>query len=164
MLVMIQHLQHANPARIWLRERFQTSLRLVSGRLIVIRFDLASCGREGIWDADKVMTHFDPTFLVDKEDDFGEYLSIASCIAAVLNQRMQLEADEILSHLKMSFSILDALQAEDYAAAYLLTGTLGMRLLPYEPRASAIWSGWVDRVFEHIKSASGPEFGLDVVI
>ena len=161
---MDQYLRDANPARIWLREQFQTSLRLVSGRLIVVRFDLASCGRKGIWDADKIMTYFDPTFLVDKEDDFGEYLAIASTVAHVLNEKMALEAEEILSHLKMSFLILDALQAEDYEEAYLLSGKLAVRLLPYDPRASNIWSDWIEKVFVHIKSASGPEYGVDSVM
>jgi hypothetical protein len=164
MLVMIQYLQHANPARIWLREQFQTSLRLVSGRLIVIRFDLASCGREGIWDADKIMTYFDPTFLVDKEDDYGEYLSIASTVADVLNQRMELEAAEILAQIKISFSILDALRCQFYRTAYAETAHLAQRLLPYDPRASQIWSSWIDTVFEHIKSDNEPGYGLDTLI
>lgn len=162
---MLEFLQDTNPATIWLRERFSTSLRLVGGKLIVVRFYLYECAPDGFkWDADKVITHCTPEFLVDIEDNFGEYLSLASTVADVLNERMQLQTDVILAQVKMSFAILDALSADDYKDAHMLTGELGKSLLLYDPRASDVWSGWFELVFQTIDSHNKPGFGPDVVI
>ena len=153
---MIQLLRNTNPAKIWLREKFETSLRLVNGRLIVLRFDLASCGTTDglIWDADKVSAQFD---LVDDP-------SIASSIADTLNEKMELEAAEILQQIKMSFLILDALEAEDISMAARGLSDLCDRLESYKPRALKIWSQWIRNVMHVIKSANDPEYGLDTVV
>lgn len=162
---MLKHLEDTNPSRIWLREKFQTSLRLVSGDTIVIRFHLTECIPGGFrWDAEKVVAHFDPSILADKETEYGEYLSIVATIAGVLNEKMMLEAEEVMSQVKMSFAILDALKVSDRDGAYLLTASLGVKLLAYDPRASTVWSNWLEFIFRYLGSDNMPEYGLDVVV
>ena len=163
---MIQTLRDTNPAGIWLREKFQISLRLVNGRLIVLRFDLASCGTTDglIWDADKVTKHYGSFILADDLLVTEKHLSIASTIAEVLNEKMELEAEEILRQIKMSFTILDALEADDYVTACDLTTKLIDRLKPYDPRAYNIWRQWVGNVFHVVRTAISPENGQDTVI
>jgi len=163
---MIQILRETNPAKIWLREKFQISLRLVNGRLIVIRFDLASCGTTDglIWDADKVWKHCGDSILADDPLITEKHLSIASTIADVLNEKMEVEAAEILGQIKMSFLILDALETQDYGTACLLINQLIERLKPYDPRAYEMWRRWIGNVFHIVRTAISPENGSDTTI
>lgn len=150
---MIQTLRETNPASIWLREKFQVSLRLLTGRLIVLRFDLASCGTTDglIWDADKVAEHF----------GLGD---TASVVADTLNEKMEIEAAEILRQIKMSFLVLDALEAYDLLTASKELSDLCGKLESYKPRALDIWGPWISKILHVIRSANEPELGLDTVI
>ncbi len=163
---MISYLRDTNPAGIWLREKFQISLRLVNGRLIVLRFDLPSCCiTDGfIWDADKVTKHFADSILVDDVVTVEKYLSTASVIADTLNEKMELEAEEILGQIKMSFLILDALETYDWLTASKKLSDLCDRLESYKPRAHEVWAQWIRNILHIIRSANKPEDGLDTVI
>ena len=152
---MIQTLRETNPAKVWLREKFEVSLRLVQGQLIVVRFDLAS--NEFKWDTDKVIAHIGPTFL-------AETTSIASTIAHVLNEKMEMEAMEILQQIKMSFLILDALSIRDYKTTCLLIDRLVNRLKPYDPRAYDVWRPWIGDVVDIVNAAMPPENDSDTAI
>lgn len=162
---MLQQLRNTNPAKVWLHERFQTSLRLASGQYILVRFDLGSCGPQGFrFDADEIVKRYDPGVLADKEADFGEYLSVAATIADTLNQKIQLEADSALGHIRLSFDILDALSCKDYITANLMTGCLAESLLYYNPRAKDVWGDWLQIVLDIAKpSGDKSGFGVDTV-
>lgn len=160
---MLQQLRDSNPAKKWLYERFQTSLRLASGQHIVVRFDLGSCGPRGFrFDAEEIVKRYDSGILVDKEADYGEYLNVAATIAATLNERIQLEVDTVLGHIRMSFDILDALSCKNYSAANLLVADMALRLLSYNPRANDVWGDWLQAVLNIAKPPYGmPESGMD---
>lgn len=164
--MMIQYLTNTNPAGKWLQGKFQTSLRLVNGQLIVLRFDVASCGTQGFkWTADKVIAKFDPTTLVDKETDYGEYLSMASTIADVLNQKMQLVANDVLEQVRMSLDVLGALSLGDRLSAYVLAVRLTNRLLIYSPESDRIWSAWIENVIDYAKPEIPPNApGINIII
>lgn len=164
---MLQQLRDSNPAKTWLYERFQTSLRLATGQHIVVRFDLGSCGPKGFrFDADEIVKRYDPGILVDKEADFGEYLNVAATIAATLNEKIQLEVDTVLAHIRTSFDVLDALSCKDRASANLLMTDLALSLLPYNPRAKEIWMDWLDKASHYADTISGsePGFGVDTLM
>lgn len=136
---MIQHILDTNPAHIWLREQFEVSLELINGHLIVTRFGLDECAPGGFqWDTDKLREYCGMATL----DDIGGS-SIVESIADVLNDKMHLEATEVLGHIKVSFVILDALRVQDYVTAYHMTIGLARRLLAYDPRASEVWADWI---------------------
>jgi hypothetical protein len=132
----------------------------------MVRFDLGSCGPKGFkFDADEIIRRYDPGILVDKETDFGEYLNVAATIAATLNERIQLEADSVLGHLKLSFDILDALSSQNNTATNLLVGELALRLLSYNPRAKDVWGDWLQTVLDIAKPPGNkPGSGVDTLM
>lgn len=163
---MLQQLRDSNPAKTWLYERFQTSLRLANGQYIVVRFDLGSCGPKGFrFDAEEIVKRYNSGILVDKEANFGEYLNVAATIAATLNEKIQLEADIVLGHIKTSFDILDALSCKDYVVANLLGGEMALRLISYNPRAADVWGSWLQAVLDVTKSSGNkPGSGADTLM
>ena len=163
---MLYQLRTTNPASKWLREKFWTTLMLANGHQITLWFDLASCGKEGYkWDADKVITRLDPTFLVDKETEFGEYLSLASTVADVLNQRMDIISKDVMGHARESLRILEAISAENKTVAYLKTVALASRLVAYGSIANTIWGDWIAKVAEFTKPQNPPNtLGINVIL
>ncbi len=136
-----QRLYDSNPAKIWLRERFEISMELANGHHIVTRFHLDECAPGGFqWGADKLSAFMDPGIL--------PYVGNLHVIADVLNERMHSEATKILGHVQMSFSILDALHTQDYQPAYQVAIHLTHRLLPYDPRSSDIWANWIKETID----------------
>lgn len=162
----LQPLREWNPAKLWLREQFQTSIRLVNGHLIVVRFDIVSASTF----TGNVVDHNMGRYLLD--DDMKDhvrknpsgaeyYADICGAIADSLNDKMRMMRDTVLGHSKMTFKILDALSSGDNASAYALTLNLGAELLDFEPRASKVWGGWVDEILKIVKLGNGPGFNSD---
>ena len=167
---LLQHLRDANPGpNVWLRDKFQTSLRLVNGHHIVVRFDLASCGTEGyMFDAGKVALLYGDLILGDNQDLLEDSLAISiryehtcGAIADTLNEKMQLVANGVLGHIRTSFDILDALSLPDYRTAGQLVNQLAIALDDYNPQGKKVWSPWIVKVCGIIASGTLPGFGVD---
>jgi hypothetical protein len=164
---MLPLLRETNPAKIWLREKFQTSLSLVNEQHIVIRFDLASCGSLGfIFDTDKVMKFYGDVVLADKgiPMSYEEHTSICSAIADTLNDKMQLVANDVLGHIRMSFDVLDALSGNDDVIAYQTLGQLATDLMTYNPQATKLWSPWCNKVCDMIEARNEPGFDVEFLM
>lgn len=144
-------LRQTNPARLWLREKFQTDLQLASGHHIVVRFDLPSTGVTGYrFDAEAVISLCGEHILADIDKDYGEYLNVASTIADVLNQKVDAEAKRVLGEVRMSLSLLDALDAEDWMGAALILEGLTDSLICHGEHANRIWGSWVNLAVEYV--------------
>lgn len=162
---MVHFLEDTNPAPVWLQEKFKTVLQLANGHIVVVKFNVTSCDSEGYnFDTEAVLSHFGNAILADKETAYGDYLSIASTIAHVLNTRMVEIAEEVISHVDLSLKILARISSQNYAEAYLLTVKLSKRLLAFGDHADNIWASWLWKVVQTLKSEGGMEFGVNVAI
>lgn len=132
---------------------------MASGHLIVVRFDLNSCGyTQGYkFDADKVLTHYSEGILGANK------LEVAEALAAALNEKMAMCANEILGHARESYSILDALDIGALDLAYWQALRLAENLQGYEPRAGEIWGNWIEKVIEYAVTQNRSDYpDLDV--
>ena len=171
---LLQHLRDTNPGpNVWLRDKFQTSLCLVNGHHIVIRFDLASCGTEGyIFDVDKVALLYGHVILDADErervktlqEQQLDYEHVCGAIADTLNEKMQIVANGALGHIRTSFDILDALSLPDYRTAGQLIRQLAIDLDEYNPQAKKVWSLWITKVCGIIASGTLPGFDVDFLM
>jgi len=143
-----------NPAQIWLAERFAVNLPLVSGRLIVVRFDLNSSGEDGYrFNEQNVERQFGQMILGDRKDiHLEDYLSTCDSIAHVLNERIDAVALDCLGHARQSLILLDALDNGDRYGAKSTGIVLGTKLLDYGTHADRIWGNWLESVAEHLNS------------
>ncbi len=137
---MLQNLKDTNPYRVWLDERFQTNLDLVNGKQIVVRFEVNS--RPYIFDAETVIKEFGDGMLAD--------IKIASTIAEVLNQKMDIVIDEVARQCMWARAVTNALSAKDYRDAAIFLEELIVSLLIFEPRATVVWAEWIDKVYRFI--------------
>lgn len=137
-------LRETNPAEKWLEQRFQIEQQFADGHLLVLRFDLKSTGLTGYrFTALDVAERFGQHILADPVTDYGEHLNIAAIIAGVLNEKMDRVALEVFEHIRMSLLLLDALDAQDAAAARLIGVALGERLVAFGAQADHIWGDWL---------------------
>lgn len=156
---MLQNLEDTNPSAEWLRQQFQAKLDLIGGKQIVIRFDMYI--QADMFDAEKVIEECGDSILADIEKDYGEFLSVASTIATVLNQKMNIVASAVIDQCALSREIVFALVQEDYRKAAVLADNLIVSLLIFEPQASKVWTEWIDKVYIFIDSRDLPgSFGM----
>ena len=153
---MLQNLTDTNPRKRWLGESFKVKLDLIGGRSIVINFDMHTDA--DMFDTERVIKEFGDSILADIEKEYGEFLSVASTIATVLNNKMQIIADEVVRHYSTSDRILQALEHEDYYNAAQLLDELVVSLIIFEPQASAIWTEWVYKVYTFIDTQNSLGF------
>lgn len=156
-------LRQSNPAQTWLHERHQTELRLADGKLIVLRFDLESTGQTGYrFDTEKVVNEFGDSILACPETDFGEYLNVASTIADVLNERMDMVARRVFGQVRLSLSLLDALDDDAFGPARLIWEGLVDSLGVYDnTQVFKVWGQWIENVRRYIDTADPPG-GLEI--
>jgi len=165
----LKHLRDSNPSKVWIQELFQTSLDLINGEHIIVRFDAVSTDS---FTADMAASLIQGHIL---DDDMQKHIEknpalSADCyevwdaIADSLNAKMRMILGEVMEHAEISFKILDALSAKDYDSAYNHTLDLGVKLVDYEPRASTIWDDWVGKVLHVIKTGNEPGSGVDTAI
>lgn len=151
---MLQKLIDTNPGHAWMQEKFKFELEMASGKTIRVSFDM-NC-HSYLFDAEKVIDQFGDGILADIEKDYGEYLSIASTIANVLNTRMEDIALEICSHRKAANLILAALSTKDYQDALEGVTLLCNSLKLYNPRAIEVWGTWLLGLIKYIESLNLP--------
>jgi len=151
---MLQKLIDTNPAHAWMREKFKFELEMASGKTIRISFDM-NC-YDYYFDAEKVIDQFGDGILADIEEDYGEYLSIASTIANVLNRKMESIAADVSTHYQASGMILESLLAEDYDQALVGVELLCNSLKLYNPRAIEIWGAWIMELMKYVESLDLP--------
>ncbi len=155
---MRDFLRQTNPAEKWLAERFQTELRLVNGRLIVVRFDLPSSGQEGFrFDKISVFDQFQDLILGDRKDMLMRECSpICDSIAACLNQQIDNVAQRALRHALTSLSVLDALDLNMPAQAGERLSNLEAELEEF-PNAEKLWGLWLQIARIAVDAANPPE-------
>lgn len=144
---MLSHLRDTNPALIWLEERFKTTLSLANGQTIIVRFDISTTGKPtSFFDAEKVIKHFGDAILADEEKEYGEYLSVASTIADVLNQKMSQVGAEIAAHVALAHEVITSIGNRDMTNACLVALHLTNALKEYSPTSDTIWAIWLREV------------------
>ena len=158
--IMREFLRQTNPAEKWLAERFQTELRLVNGRLIVVRFDLPSSGQEGFrFNQEQVSTQFHDLIMYDRENMLGgDYAAICDSVAAYLNQQIDIVAQRALKHALLSLSVLDALDLNMPAQAGERLSNLGMELVEF-PNSEKLWGPWLQIARIAVDAATPPKTG-----
>lgn len=157
---MLQNLEDTNPALMWLDCKYRVDLRLTNGQLIVVRFDRHT--PRNFFNAEKIIKHYGNAIVANKETDYGEYLSVASTIADVLNQKMQIVMREVESHAGMSYLILDTLASKDKKQARQCAILLTELLLGYDPEASSVWGNWLKSVRIALGRPNEPKISLVV--
>ena len=155
---MISHLKETNPAKRWLREQFQTSLPLANGQLIVTRFDVVS---RGYFDADKVEKAYGKIILGDRVIEDNQLKAIYESIADVLNEQMDLAVAHVMAQTKMSFYVLDALEAKDWGKAQAGLKVLIEALGIDNDHADRIWGDWVNDAVQCIHTQDNTGSRLD---
>ncbi len=151
---MLEHLQKTNPSERWLKGMFRTHLQMLKGEDLVVNFDLKSAGKLTL---EGVMNAYGHLIYVDQENNYGEYLSIATTLTSVINEKMMEVVQEVFAQIKASWFILEDIEDQNYERAAQTAFQLGVSLLSFEPRASKVWCTWVDEVLEYTDSQEDAE-------
>jgi len=148
----VQYLKETNPADRWLETRMSTQFRLGNGHVIILRYDVASTvGAKRVhFDADKVWSQWSKALLGDGANEpahavkLCEAIESADRLAGLINQKLHDQGSDLIRHVTMSHSILDALYGKQWHYAKSALLQLAKRLMHYEPRASeAGWGQWI---------------------
>jgi len=134
MMVTYEDLLAACPLEEWAKHRFQVSIDLVGGGIIIVRFDIKSLitlQLDGGW-----IRKYGGHIVLNKSAESQE------AIAAALNQQMKLVASENLRTTKIAIAILEDVINGVNIPYILMFAAQQLRelLTPYQPHANN--AGW----------------------
>lgn len=157
----MENLEKTNPAQTWLKVRLSAAFQLGNGHTIVVRFDVASAvGAKRIpFTRDTVWENWSRAMLGSDEDapawavKVGEAAQGADKLAQMINENLGNQAEAIIEHCTISFSVLDALKEKRFRSARDLLVQLASNLQSYEPQATDVgWGEWVVNCTDYLKN------------
>lgn len=145
-MVSEKEIQDACPALVWAQHRFQTEIQTGAGKLLVVRFDIPTVDKPWHFTAHSVAEQF-----ADALGDSAMDPEVCLALADLLNQRVKLVASDVSLHLRLTYSILDALSKSNLLLAHILLQALADSLLPYAGQLWLYeWPEWVTLVEKYI--------------
>ena len=151
--VMLNKLKSSAPTLLWMRSNFTIVSRLSNGEEVELSFTLNPT--PPTYDAAKVIECIPQAILADIDEDFGEYLSIASTVANTINDKIKIVVKEVVEHCRCANKIINTLHNDELDKASLLVDCLIDLLIPYDPLAGDLWAQWLADTLDYIESRVG---------
>lgn len=151
--VMLNQIKDSDPSLLWIRSNFSVSFVMSNGQEMKLDFSINPAPR--MYDAATIIADMPEAILVDIDKDFGEYLSVASTVANMINDKMKVVIKEVVEHCRCAFKIRCALRDDKLDKASLLVDWLIDQLQLHEPLAGDVWAQWLADVLDYIEVRVG---------
>ena len=141
---MLEHLKKTNPARVWEKKAHIVSVPLANGDAA----HTVCCPVMTLkqWDAFQVMEHYSNCILVDPDQDFGLYLSIASEMAISINAHVKGVRVRIITTCLLADKVIESLTSMDYELARGYLADLAVTLVADGKETEPIWTEWFTEI------------------
>ena len=150
---MLNQITQTLPSLSWMKSNFSVVFIASNGEEIKVSFPLNPAPR--MYDAALVIEKMPQAILADIDEDFGEYLSVASTVANMINDKMKVLIKEVVEHNRCASKVIAALNENKLNKASLLVDRMIDDLQQYEPTAGDVWAEWLALTLDYIESRVG---------